>query len=125
MLVSTLTNLRKKGNRMKVIEQDDTRIKFDNGLEVIGDGDVDCCAVNYLDFDQLPIGTELPTMSAGEFADAITLKEDGFSVKDSSGIPKWVQARSEQNGYYSNMTTLIVKMDGKTINLGSLYGDYE
>lgn len=108
---------------MRVVQQDDTGIVFDNGLEVIGDGDIDCCANNYLDFDQLPIGTEIPTMTIGEFADAITLKEDGFSIKDSDGIPKWVQARSEQNGYYSSMTTLIVKMDGKTLNLGGLCGD--
>jgi hypothetical protein len=108
---------------MKVIESGDSEVKFDNGLTIIGDGEVDCCASNYLDFEQLPVGTELPTMTAGQFADAITLKEDGFSVKDIDGTPKWVQARSEQNGYYSNMTTLIVKYEGKEISLGELSGE--
>jgi hypothetical protein len=64
-------------------------------------------------------------MTAGEFVDAITLKEDGFSVKDSDGVPKWVQARSDQNGYYSNMTTLEVTYEGKTVDLGQLSGDIQ
>lgn len=110
---------------MKVIKSDDDKVEFDNGLCIIGEGDVDCCAINYLDFEQLPVGTELPTMSAGKFADYIKLKEDGFIVKDSEGTPKWVQARSNQNGYYSNMTTLIVKDKKKTINLGELAGEIE
>lgn len=109
---------------MKVIKNyEDVAIEFDNGLVVEGDGDVDCCAINYLDFEQLPVGTELPTMTAGEFVDAITLKKDGFLVKDIDGTPKWVQARSEQNGYYSNMTTLLIKYKGKTIDLGELSGE--
>jgi len=108
---------------MKVIKSEESLIEFDNDLVVEGVGDVDCCAQNYLDFEQLPIGTELPTMTAGEFADAITLKEDGFSVKDSSGTPKWVQARSIQNGYYSNRTILIVRYKGTELKLGELIGD--
>ena len=110
---------------MKVISSEENELKFDNGLVIEGDGDEDCCAYNYLDFEQLPVGTELPTMTGGEFVDAITLKEDGFSVKASDGTPKWVQARSSQNGCYSSMTTLLVKYDGKTIDLGQLSGDLE
>lgn len=30
---------------------------------------------------------------------------DGFILKDSQGTPKWVQARSYQNGYYSSRAT--------------------
>lgn len=108
---------------MKVVEQNEDKVKFDNGLCVSGDGDVDCCANNYLDFEQLPVGTELPTMTAGEFLDAITLKEDGFIVKDIDGVPKWIQARSEQNGYYSNMTTLVIEYDGQKIKAAELSGD--
>lgn len=108
---------------MKVTKSEDNLLKFDNGLVVKGDPDYDCCAVNYLDFEQLPVDTELPTMTLGEFVDSLNVKDDGFIVKDVNGTPKWVQARSEQNGYYSNITTLIVEFDGKTANLGKLSGE--
>lgn len=108
---------------MKVIKSGDNELEFDNGLVVEGIGDQDCCAVNYLDFEQLPVGTELKDMTLGKFIDSMTVKEDGFSIKDVNGIPKWVQARSEQNGYYSNMTTVKVIYDGKEITLGELSGE--
>lgn len=108
---------------MRVTKSEDNLLEFDNGLIVEGLGDYDCCAVNYLDFEQLPVGTELPTMTAKQFAKRITLKEDGFTVKDSGGTPKWVQARSIQNGYYSNMTTLIVKYKDTELTLGKLSGE--
>lgn len=108
---------------MKVIKQDEEMVEFDNGLKIIGEGDQDCCAVNYLDFEQLPVGTELPTANAGEFVNMITLKDDGFSVKDIDGTPKWVQARSKQNGYYSNRTTLILEYGDTKLTLGELSGD--
>lgn len=108
---------------MKVTKSEDSTLEFDNGLVIDGDGDQDCCAYNYLDFEQLPVGTELPTMTAKQFVKRITLKEDGFSVKDIQGTPKWVQARSEQNGYYSSMTTLLVSYKGEEINVGSLSGE--
>ncbi len=108
---------------MKVIKSEENEVEFDNGLVIVGDGDQDCCAYNYLDFEQLPVGTELPTMTGNQFAKKIKLKEDGFAVKDVDGLPKWVQARSNQNGYYSNMTTLLVQYKGKEIDLGQLSGD--
>lgn len=108
---------------MKVVKSEDNILEFDNGLIIQGDGEEDCCAYNYLDFEQLPVGTELPTMTATEFSEEITLKEDGFSVKDSTGTPKWVQARSEQNGYYSNMTTLKAVYEGETITIKELFGE--
>ncbi|MBT8161451.1 MULTISPECIES: hypothetical protein [Arthrobacter] len=108
---------------MKVTKSEDSLLQFDNGLCIIGDGDIDCCAYNYLDFEQLPVGTVLPDKTAGEFAECITLKEDGFAVKDIDGIPKWVQARSEQNGYYSNGTTLVIDDGNKKISLGNLGGE--
>jgi hypothetical protein len=108
---------------MKVTKSEDNRLEFDNGLVIDGDGDVDCCAINYIDFEQLPVGTEVPDMTLGEFVDSITLKEDGFSIKDSLGVPKWVQARSDQNGYYSNMTIVKVSHDGKEVSIGELSGD--
>lgn len=108
---------------MKVTKSEDNELEFDNGLAIEGVGDNDCCAVNYLDFEQLPVGTEVPTMTAGQFVDKIKLKDDGFIVKDIEGTPKWVQARSDQNGYYSNITTLNVHYKGKTISLGELSGE--
>ena len=96
---------------MKVILSKEGTLKFDNGLIVVSDHDQSCCEYNYLDFEQLPVGTELPTMTAKEFAKAINIKEDGFSIKDIHGIPKWVQARSEQNGYYSEGVDLIIRDD--------------
>ncbi len=108
---------------MKVIKSEENYVEFDNGLEIIGDGDVDCCAYNFLDFEQLPVGTEVKTATAKQFVKAIKLKDDGFIVKDTDGTPKWVQARSSQNGYYSNITSLSVKYKGETIDLGELSGD--
>ena len=96
---------------MKVIESEEGYLKFDNGLILESNHMQECCEINYLDFEQLPVGTELPTMTAKEFAKAINIKEDGFSIKDIHGIPKWVQARSEQNGFYSSGVNLII-MDG-------------
>jgi hypothetical protein len=108
---------------MKVTESEDNLLEFDNGLVIEGDGDVDCCAYNYLDFEQLPVGTELKTMTADELVKQISLKEDGFALKDAEGTPKWVQARSSQNGYYSNRTTAYVKHGDTKIELGELFGE--
>jgi len=108
---------------MKVIKSVENKLVFDNGLEIIGVGDEDCCAKNYLDFEQLPVGTEVPTMTGKQLAKNITLKKDGFIIKDINGVPKWVQARSNQNGYYSAMTTLNVAYRGETIELARLEGE--
>lgn len=97
---------------MKVITSEENKLEFDNGLVIEGNHSQDCCEHNYLDFEQLPVGTELPDMSAAKFVEAITIKEDGFSVKDVHGVPKWVQARSAQNGYYSDGVNMQVA-DGK------------
>ena len=97
-----------KGGNMKVIVSKEGTLKFDNGLILESNHMQECCEYNYLDFEQLPVGTELPTMTAKEFAKAIKIKEDGFSIKDVHGIPKWVQARSDQNGFYSDEVDLII-----------------
>jgi hypothetical protein len=110
---------------MKVVKSEENLLEFDNGLVVAGDGDVDCCAYNYLDFEQLPVGTELPTMTAEQFAKKIKLKEDGFAIKDTDNVPKWVQARSNQNGYYSNMTTLVVEYKDSKLELANLSGEID
>ena len=108
---------------MKVIKSEDNLLEFDNGLSVIGDGDEDCCAYNYLDFEQLPVGTELEDMDLHEFEKAMSLKEDGFSIRDKQGIPKWVQARSVQNGYYSNVTTVVLQQGDAERELAQLLGE--
>lgn len=100
---------------MKVISNKDNRVKFDNGLELMSTFEPDCCTFNYLDFEQLHIGREFPDYTAGEFADAIKIKKDGFIIKDISQVPAWVQARSEQNGYYSSGVDLVIKDKKMTI----------
>lgn len=96
---------------MKVILSEEGTLEFDNGLVLESRHEQNCCEINYLDFEQLPVGTELPTMTAKEFAKAIKIGDDGFSIKDIDGIPKWVQARSEQNGFYSSGVNLIIMDD--------------
>lgn len=110
---------------MRVTKSDESLLEFDNGLVVWGAHDQDCCEYNFLDFGQLPVGTELPDMTGDEFAKNISLKEDGFSVKDSEGIPKWVQARSQQNGYYGIGVELSVEYEGRTTKIAELDGDVE
>lgn len=108
---------------MKVVRSEENELEFDNGLKVIGYGDNDCCAYNYIDFEQFSVGREFPTMTAGQIVDAVSLKEDGFSLKDIDEIPAWAQARSQQNGYYSNMTDLYVEHNGKDIKIARLSGE--
>lgn len=101
---------------MKVIVcEPDDHVEFDNGLVLLSDHDQDCCESNYLDFEQLYVGREFDDMTAGEFVDAITMKEDGFSLKDSQKTPAWVQARSIQNGFYSSGVKLVVSDGNKTL----------
>lgn len=110
---------------MKVIVSDTDILEFDNGLKIEGEGEIDCCAHNYLDFTQFVVGDEFPDMTAGEFVDKVNLKEDGFALTASDGLPKWAQARSEQNGCYSSVTSVSVKYKGKTIMLGDFFGEQE
>ena len=100
---------------MKVIKSEESLLEFDNGLKVIGDGDHDCCAHNYLDFEQFPVGTEFKDMDIEDFHKAMTIKDDGFAVTDAEGLPKWAQARSSQNGYYSDITTLMLEQGEKKL----------
>ena len=107
---------------MKVIEASDVQdgfvatVTFDNGLVLGSEFTPDCCAYNFLDFEQMHVGREFPPMTGEEFLAAITKKEDGFSVKDSFGVPAWVQARSAQNGYYSTGVDLTVEYGGALLN---------
>lgn len=87
---------------MKVIKSNEGYLEFDNGVAIQSFHENDCCEDNYLDFEQFPVGAEFPTMSAEELCKNLVLRPDGLILKDSEGIPKWAQARSEQNGYYSD-----------------------
>lgn len=107
---------------MKIIKSEENLLEFDNGLKIIGEGDEDCCAVNYIDFEQFLVGTKFKDMDIEEFEKTISLKDDGFSIKDTDGLPKWAQARSDQNGYYSNITTLILEQGDKRKILVKLQG---
>lgn len=98
-------------------------IDFDNGLWINGYGDEDCCAINYIDTEQFEVGAEFPDMTLEELEKTIKLKDDGFILKDSKKTPKWCQARSDQNGYYSSMTTLYIGDKTKKIELARLAGE--
>ena len=100
---------------MKVIESNDNLLVFNSGLKIEGDHNHDCCEYNYLDFEQLPVGTELQDMNAEEFSHAITIEDDGFTIRDKEGTPKWVQARSSQNGYYGYGVNMTITLGDKTI----------
>ena len=108
---------------MKVIKSDENILVFDNGLEVSSEYEQECCERNYLDFEQLPVGTEMPDMDDEEFKKSVSLKEDGFSVMASDGFSKWVQARSLQNGYYSRSVTPTVTYNDKTTQMQELDGE--
>ena len=94
---------------MKVVDSCDGYLKFDNGVAIESFHDATCCEENYLDFEQFIVGAEFPTMSAEELCRSLVLKPDGLILKDSEGIPKWAQARSEQNGYYSDSVGVSIK----------------
>jgi len=100
---------------MKVIKNDNELVEFDNGLKLSSYHDQDCCEHNYLDFEQMTVGREFKTMNAAQFVDAITIKKDGFFIKDKMTIPAWVQARSCQNGYYGSGVNLVVTDDKQTL----------
>lgn len=109
---------------MKVIRSDDDEVVFDNGLVLNGEGDVDCCASNWIDFEQFTVGREFPNMTDKGFMQKVRLKDDGFALKDSQGVPAWAQARTSQNGYYSPMSTLSIKYGDKpAIEVGRLEGE--
>lgn len=99
---------------MNVIESSEEKIVFDNGLKLLSIHDNDCCEHNYIDFEQFPLGTQLPKANATQFLEAITIKENGFSVKDSKNTPLWAQARSVQNGYYTRGVSLVID-DGNIV----------
>ena len=94
---------------MKVVDSCDGYLKFDNGVAIESFHYATCCEDNYLDFEQFPVGTEFPTMSVEELCKNLVLRPDGLILKDSEGIPKWAQARSEQNGYYSDSVGVRVR----------------
>lgn len=105
---------------MKVVKSKENYLEFDNGLVLEGAHRQDCCEYNYLDFEQLPVGTELKDMDMQQFIESIKLKKDGFIVKDIFGIPKWVQARSGQWGYYTTGVSLAMSMNGKAITISGV-----
>lgn len=85
-----------------VVQSEDDMLKFDNGFYIGGYHSQDCCEYNFLDFEQFKVGDKFPSAETlGDLIKQIRIKEDGFFMADAQGIPKWAQARSHQNGYYS------------------------
>lgn len=95
---------------MKIVKIDEisNEVKFDNGICMYSDYKQDCCEKNYIDFSQLKVGDEFEGNDIEDLIKVITIKKDGVIIRDINGIPKWLQARSEQNGYYSNVVQLII-----------------
>lgn len=114
--------------KMKVIGIKEDVLRFDNGLYIKSFHYQDCCETNYLDFEQFHLGDEFPVAKTlGELVDQMRIKKDGFSLVDAQGIPKWVQARSCQNGYYSNRVGLTIgdgKIELKLQDPKSVYDEY-
>lgn len=103
---------------MKVTISRENYLEFDNGLTVYGAHYQNPQYNNYLDFEQLQVGDEFEDAESPiDFLSMIKIKEDGFSIKDKSGVPKWVQARNEWDAYYSFGVDLVVCKDGKGYRL--------
>lgn len=99
--VPFINNAEKK---MKVTYIDEDKyIKFDNGVKISSYHDRDCCESNYLDFSQFRVGMEFPAIKEPEdIQKVIHLRKDGIYLVSEDGLPIWAQARSAQNGYYSD-----------------------
>lgn len=90
--------------KMKVAHVDlDECIVFDNGVTISSYHDPDCCESNYLDFSQFKVGMEFPAIKEPkDIQKVIHLRKDGIYLVSADGLPIWAQARSCQNGYYSD-----------------------
>lgn len=98
----------KKFMKIVKIDEIENKVKFDNGICMYSYHVQECCENNYIDFSQLKVGDEFEGEHINDLLNAITIKIDGVIIRDINGIPKWLQARSEQNGYYSNVVQLII-----------------
>lgn len=100
----------------KVKHIEDGLLEFDNGYKLSSYHEVECCEYNYIDFEGVPVGTNIPFSGLEGLKRAITSKEDGFILKGEKGMKHWAQARSYQNGYYSDSVGLyIVTPDGESV----------
>lgn len=90
--------------KMKVTHvEEDEYIEFDNGVKISSYHNQDCCEWNYLDFSQFRVGMEFPAIKEPEdIQKVIHLRKDGIYLVSEDGLPIWAQARSAQNGYYSD-----------------------
>lgn len=92
----------KKKMRVTRVKEDEY-IEFDNGVIISSYHDPDCCESNYLDFSQFRVGMEFPAIKEPEdIQKFIHLRKDGIYLVSADGLPIWAQARSNQNGYYSD-----------------------
>lgn len=91
---------------MKVTEvYEDGFIRFSNGFSIESSHRTDCCEENYLDFEEVfKVGEEFEDMTFEEFLKRIKLPEDrdGLIISLDKVFKKFVQARSVQNGFYSD-----------------------
>lgn len=111
----------------KVIHIKENLLEFDNGYKLSGYHEMGCCEYNYIDFEGIPVGTNIPFKGVEGIRKAITPKEDGFILKGEKGMKHWAQARSVQNGYYSfSIGLYIITPNGQRIPYKiDQWGDFE
>lgn len=97
--------------KISIEESDGDYVEFDNGLVLSSYHNMDCCENNYLDFSQFKVGMKFPAInSINDIKKYIKLHEDGIVMTTIEGLPIWSQARSEQNGYYSNSVGIFISL---------------
>ena len=86
-------------------------VKFDNGCIIEPYHYTSCCERNSLDFTQFSVGMEFPVIEDPEdIEEHIHIRKDGLYMVTTDGLPIWAQARSVQNGYYSNAVGVMVTL---------------
>lgn len=105
---------------MKVVISTDEQLKFSNGFEICSYHDIDCCEYNYLDFEEaFKVGEEFEDLDFDEFVKRIKVKEGriGLVISLDKVFKRFVPARSEQNGFYSDAVGVSILGDGKELTL--------
>ena len=105
---------------MKVVISTDGQLKFSNGFQIYSYHGTNCCEYNYLDFEEtFKVGEEFEDLDFDEFVKRVKVKEDrsGLVISLDKVFKRFVPARSEQNGYYSNAVGVSILGDGKELTL--------
>ena len=95
--------------RAKVIEIDDEKILFDNGVKLASRHDQNCCENHYLCFDDLTMqdfeGLEFDLSNEAFFT---RIEGYGIALNPIDGHPVRIAGHGTNNGYYSSDLTLVI-----------------